>query len=154
NGPGTHAHDAGHVRVLAVRVSAVGSGETVVPPPAAKALEYLSYEYSDDASSSNGCHYSWEGARWEDPFFRVQRLDVTDAAVSMEMSIGTAHERIALHCPGPPAFDGPPVEIAGAYNHAFYTLHANEALSLNAFKIQGWSLVGGSLYARKTYART
>jgi hypothetical protein len=132
-----------HVRVLGLRIQAVGSVEGTNPPPATKQLDYDSFEYT--STPLGDCQFAAVGVRLGGPF-SVQRLDLSadDSSVTMDVSFGTPTEQVA--CGGTQA-------DTTVYQTILRLLHQDESKG-DVVHIAGWSILHGSVYARKTYSRT
>lgn len=146
------ATSTSHIRVLSLHIQAVGSTiDQVVPSPASQPLDYLTWEYLSypDVPGTNPCkHLEANGVRLIDPF-SVERLDLTpdDSSVTMDISVGSAAEKVIWK---PCGTDGGETSF---YNSSLYHLHQSELNGggYERFRITGWSVLHGSVYARKTY---
>jgi hypothetical protein len=132
-----------HVRVLSLPVHAVGSTiDLTVPPPVTKQLEYLSFTYT--STSTGACQFTATGVQLGGPF-SVQRLDLApdDSAVTMDLSFGTPTERVQC--------GSNPEQVTTVYQTMLQLLHQSESSGATVH-VAGWSILGGSVYARKTYS--
>ncbi len=157
--PNSETRAESHVRVLGLQLEIQFGTE---PASGEKQIEYLGWNYT---LTNPECRTVPTGTQLGDPF-RVTRFlfemeqkslagpdgrpQFAPPTISLLVYPGKPTEFIAVDCK-----EAPRIELPGEhYYYSFFSsLYFGQAEG-DSFRIDGWDILGGSVYARKTYERT